>query len=351
MPATGFWSRAPSGALRPSTGPGTCHADPCKPPRTALARRHAALITEHMTIHADLALIREAYLLPYQGPTRAVYVYQLDRWFAWCDSAGLRPLEVGRIHVERFVHHLHEVLGHKPSSVHTALTPIRGFYRFAYAEGFIDRDPAALARRPRNPRPYRDTVGLDRGQMRSFLEAGTRMGGRYQAAAFLLACLALRASEACSVRIEDFQAVVRGHRVLMLTGKGGIHARVPLPAAVARALDEAAEERNEGLLILRRDGAPLSRQGLRTITRTLGKRAHIPVPLTPHLLRHSCITNALESGASLRKVQDLARHAEPRTTMRYDRNRTNLDDHAIHSLVAYISQAETAPQIPEGRPC
>lgn len=136
---------------------------------------------------------------------------------------------------------------------------------------------------------------------------------------------------------------MRGHRVLTLTGKGGVHARVPLPVPVVRALDDAAGGRTSGLLILRRDGEPLTRQGLRTITRTLGKQAGITSPLTPHLLRHSCITNALESGASLRKVQDLARHAEPRTTMRYDRNRTSLDDHAIHSLVAFIVPQE-APE-------
>lgn len=305
-------------------------------------------MTEHLSVHQTpspvedklVETVRDAYLLPYQGPTLSLYVFQLNRWFSWCFAVGIAPLAATRVDVERFVHHLHVGLGHQPSSVHTALTPIRGFYRFACSEAVIDRDPAAHARRPRNPKPYRDTVGLDREQLRAFLEAGEGMGGRYVATAYLLACLALRASEACAVRIEDYQDVVRGHRVLALVGKGGLHARVPLPVPVVRALDDAAEGRTSGNLILRRDGDPLSRQGLRTITRTLGRRAGIASPLTPHLLRHSCITNALESGASLRKVQDLARHAEPRTTMRYDRNRTSLDDHAIHSLVAFIVPKE-----------
>ena len=43
-------------------------------------------------------------------------------------------------------------------------------------------------------------------------------------------------------------------------------------------------------------------------------------------------------GASL-KVTDLARHSEPRTTMRYDRNRTQLHDHAVHALVLSIVPA------------
>ena len=69
----------------------------------------------------------------------------------------------------------------------------------------------------------------------------------------------------------------------------------------------------------------------------IARQAGIGTRVTPHLLRHSSITNALEAGASLRKVQDLARHSDPRTTMHYDRNRTSLDDHAVHSLVAFIA--------------
>lgn len=124
-----------------------------------------------------LTMVRDAYLLPYQGPTLALYVFHLNRWFSWCDTVGLPPLAATRPDVERFVHHLYVERGQQPSSVHTALTPVRGFYRFACAEAFIDRDPAAHARRPRNPKPYSDTVGLDREQMRAFLEAGERMGG------------------------------------------------------------------------------------------------------------------------------------------------------------------------------
>jgi hypothetical protein len=36
---------------------------------------------------------------------------------------------------------------------------------------------------------------------------------------------------------------------------------------------------------------------------------------------------------------DLARHSEPRTTRRYDRNRTQLDDHAVHTLVSFVAPA------------
>jgi hypothetical protein len=45
------------------------------------------------------------------------------------------------------------------------------------------------------------------------------------------------------------------------------------------------------------------------------------------------------AGVDLRDVQIAARHADPRTTMRYDRARTNLDRHPNYILAAYMSSA------------
>lgn len=287
---------------------------------------------------ANLISLREDYLRPYSGGTLTTYNYYLDRYLGRCLADGLDPLAASRSDIERYIHHLLHDRNMVAASVCTALTPVRGMYRFAHQEALLLRDPAQYARRPRITSMPVDTVGLDRAQMQSFLQAGERSGGRYHAAAFLLACMALRASEACSLQIENYQRTSRGHRVLEFHGKSGVPARMPIPVPVLRALDAAADGRGSGNLLLRQDGKALSRQGLGTIVNTLGRRAGIKgIVVRPHLLRHSCITNALESGASIRKVQDLARHAEPRTTMRYDRNRTNLDDHAVHSLVAFIA--------------
>jgi site-specific recombinase XerD len=41
----------------------------------------------------------------------------------------------------------------------------------------------------------------------------------------------------------------------------------------------------------------------------------------PHMLRHTYVTTMLDAGADLRDVQIAARHADPRTTMRYEHSR------------------------------
>ena len=45
----------------------------------------------------------------------------------------------------------------------------------------------------------------------------------------------------------------------------------------------------------------------------------------------------LDAGVDLRDVQIAARHADPRTTMRYDRARKNLDRHPHYTLAAYMA--------------
>jgi integrase/recombinase XerD len=47
--------------------------------------------------------------------------------------------------------------------------------------------------------------------------------------------------------------------------------------------------------------------------------------------------DANRAGVSLRDVQIAARHADPRTTMRYDRARRNLDRHPNYILAAYMA--------------
>jgi integrase/recombinase XerD len=57
----------------------------------------------------------------------------------------------------------------------------------------------------------------------------------------------------------------------------------------------------------------------------------------PHRLRHTFVKTRLDAGVDLRDVQIAARHADPRTTMRYDRARKNLDRHPNYILAAYMA--------------
>jgi len=99
-------------------------------------------------------------------------------------------------------------------------------------------------------------------------------------------------------------------------------------------------DRNElgALLVAAGLGSP-SEHALISLLALNGLRVRIAKPVGPHTLRHAFITAALDAGVPLRDVQEAASHADPRTTMRYDRARGSLDRHATYIVAAYVAGA------------
>jgi hypothetical protein len=135
-----------------------------------------------------------------------------------------------------------------------------------------------------------------------------------------------------------FSAVLdleRGHRTLTITREGGKVVTIPLAPRTARAVDLAIGERTAGPVFLAADGRRLDRHGAGRMVRRVARRVRIDKTVTPHTLRHAFITATLDAGVPLRDVQEAASHADPRTTMRYDRARGSLDRHATYIVAAY----------------
>ena len=129
-----------------------------------------------------------------------------------------------------------------------------------------------------------------------------------------------------------------GHRVLRVVGKGTRVVLVPLPLAVGRAVDRAVDGRPSGPIPLNTRDARMDRHAATRRLRRLAATAGVRLPrMHPHMLRHTFVTTMLDAGVDLRDVQIAARYADPRTTMRHDRARKNLDRHPNYILAAYMA--------------
>ena len=95
----------------------------------------------------------------------------------------------------------------------------------------------------------------------------------------------------------------------------------------------------DGPIFLTPDTQRLDRHGAARAVRRVACRAGISKPVGPHTLRHAFITAALDAGVPLRDVREAASHADPRTTMHYDRARSSLDRHATYIVAAYLAGA------------
>jgi len=123
--------------------------------------------------------------------------------------------------------------------------------------------------------------------------------------------------------------------VLRVCGKGTKVVQIPLPPAVGRAIDRAIGDRTGGPILFHSRGTRMDRHAATRRLRHLADAAGVQIARAhPHMLRHTYVTTMLDAGVDLRDVQIAARHADPRTTMRYDRTRKNLDRHPNYILAA-----------------
>jgi site-specific recombinase XerD len=290
----------------------------------------AALVPATPVFTNTERLALAGYLAGYSGLTRQAYELDLRQYASWCQQHHLRLFGARRADIECFARDL-EARGRARATITRRLCTIAGFYRYAVEEELLDHSPAAHVRRPRLDYESHATA-LDRNELGALLVAAGLGPPAEHALISLLALNGLRVSEATGADIEAL-GIERGHRTLVVTRKGGKIVTIPLAPRTARAIDLAIGERCAGPVFLAPDGRRLDRHGAARIVRQAARRAG------PHTLRHAFITAALDAGVPLRDVQEAASHADPRTTMRYDRARASLDRHATYIVAAYIAGA------------
>ena len=194
-------------------------------------------------------------------------------------------------------------------------------------------------------KPYRDTTGVDLDAFVKVLaiadsrrsvktKRSSLKGIRDYALLRLLWGNALRRSEISLTNISDFD--VEG-KTLSIIGKGQGSEKqiISLPPQSAIAIGEWLVARGTAKcsdpLFIAVDnanyGRRLSGNGIYTTVDRLCKKAGISKKMSPHRIRHSSITAALDAtDGNIRKVQKLSRHADINTLMTYDDNRTNYQE-------------------------
>jgi integrase/recombinase XerD len=306
---------------------------------TLLALARSTELLEHANTPSEVAAV---FLRRYHGrrSTQEAYARDLSHWFVWLRRAGVEPLDASLATIESYTREpLPSGQAPSPATVARRLACLSHFYRRALYAGMVERNPVDQAQRPRIPEQAA-TLGISMQRAQHLIRAARATGPRDTLLVLLMLELGLRVSEAVGTDIEDL-AEQGKHQILWIRGKGHAtkSAMVPLNPAVAEAVAVVSIGRTDGPLLRTATGRRLTRQQAGRMIKRLGKQIGVP-DLHPHALRHAFVTLALDEGASLRDVQDAARHADPRTTRRYDRNRHNLDRHPTHHLLVALEPPE-----------
>ena len=288
---------------------------------------------------ASVAQLAGAFLAAQTSPqTVSAYRSDLHEWFAYCKQHEADPLTAKRPGIDAFRLHLDQ-LGRKPATVARKLACLASFYEYAIEAEACSANPVGRVKRPRTQ--TQQATGADAAGLERLLEAASNSPRDFCLIA-LLAGMGLRVSEACSLDAGSLSSD-RGRTWLTFVRKGGKQQRLPVPAWVAAAIDDALGFRAGGSIrpvLLANDGGRLDRHDAGRIVRRLARAADVE-GVTPHALRHSFVTLSLEAGAPLHKAQDAAGHADPRTTQGYNDARESLTDNAFDTLGEVIERFGT----------
>lgn len=284
--------------------------------------------------------------------TRRAYFRDLADYLAWCEHTGLDPRAAVRADVDAYA--ADRCVALSGTSTARRLSTLSSWYKYLISNGVTHVNPVDAVDRPHINHDHSPTVGLSAAEAAAFMRAAraqtSRTGHRDAALLGMLTELGLRVGEALRLNLDGLRHN-KGHRTVYVTGKGTQFRELPIPAPMGRDLDAYLADRGDepGALFVTSTGARVDQPAVFRMVRRVAKAAGLPgaAQLSPHSLRHTAATMALDAGAQLRDVQDMLGHADPRTTRRYDRGRGSLDRSPVY-LIAGSFAHEAADAEPNG---
>ena len=262
--------------------------------------------------------------------TLTSYQRDLRRYREHLAGAGIDRLDaITEATVTEFLMRLREGdANHPPLSATSAartVVAVRGFHKFAVADGLAQLDPAAAVKPPTPAKRLPKALPLS--NVEAILEAagapGTPLALRDRALLEVLYGTGARISEAVGLDVDDVSGLDLDNAVL-LRGKGGKERLVPVGSYAQEALSAYLVRGRPALvakaapaLFHNSRGGRLSRQSAWAVLVKAAERAGVTRDVSPHTLRHSFATHLLDGGADVRVVQELLGHASVTTTQVY----------------------------------
>jgi integrase len=285
-----------------------------------------AVPPDHVLLRAATA----AHLGRYRNESRDHTESDQRVFLRWCTDQDLDPLSAVRADIERYLRWLQDIRRYQPSTVSRRLSVVVGFYRTCVIDQILPHSPPVPADSP--------TLGLGHLQFEALITAARLSANPNDfALVALLGLLGLRIFEGCGANIEHL-GEEHGIGSCAYAAKAAksysshCHQRSPAPSTEPSTA--ATPARSCGTSSAPAWTATPPPGGSNT-------SPTLPVSACRACTRTCCgilfVTTMLDAGLSLRDVQIAARHADPRTTMRYDRARRNLDRHPNYILAAYMA--------------
>jgi integrase/recombinase XerD len=269
------------------------------------------------------------------GDTIVTYWTQVKQYLEWCRESKIDPQAATRETIKVYRWWLAE-RGYKPKTIAVKLTAVSRLYDAAVEYGLIGGNPAWGVKPPTESiDPAAKITYLEQGEATVLLKSiETCSSLKTWRDKLLLGVMTLEGTRTVEMHRLNIGDVVRqGERVGVKVSSKRHMRVVPLTPQLAQLMDGYLTERrgagfeamvDSPLLINLSNygrGERLSRRGIRQVVDKYLQATNLKYlegrTLSAHSLRHTAGTLALRNGATLRQVQDLLGHADPRTTAIY----------------------------------
>jgi integrase/recombinase XerD len=270
------------------------------------------------------------------GDTIVTYWTQVKQYLEWCRESKLDPRAATRETIKIYRWWLSEQRGYKPSTIAVKLTAVSRLYDAAMEYGLLGSNPAWGIKPPSESiDPAARITYLEQEEATTLLQSlGTSISLKTLRDKLLLGVMTLEGTRTVEMYRLNIGDVVRQGGKVGLKVSSKRHTRVvPLTPQLGQILEEYLTAlRGAGFdcmvdsplsinLSNYGRGERLSRRGIRQVVDKYLQATNLKYmegrTLSAHSLRHTAGTLALRNGATLRQVQDLLGHADPRTTAIY----------------------------------
>ncbi len=267
-------------------------------------------------------------ILSYRDSMKLLLCFAADRIKKPVDKLAIEDIDEPC--VLAFLDDLEEKRGCKPRTRNVRLAAIRTFF------GFIAREEPSLLPQcqkihgiPLKRTEHRTIEYLEEKEMQAVLDSvdvNSRTGIRDKALLLLLYNTGARASEIVGLRIADLRLDSIGQ--VKLLGKGKKQRSCPLWPETVEIINTYLRQRapKDGVtdtLFLNANGEPITRFGIRYITRKYGAAAGAKSAslkskaVNPHTIRHTTAMHLLRSGNEINMISRWLGHADCSTTHIY----------------------------------
>lgn len=239
------------------------------------------------------------------------YAHTLKSFFLWCRK---QPEEVTANDIRMFVFDYQKRHRVSDRTLDKYREYICWFFSWAHTEEYISRNPARAVKGIKYEAKERQALSqIELEYLRLACETV-----RERALVEFMYSTGCRVSELIGVKLDDIDW---RNNTVHLFGKGKKHRTSFINAKCEVALKEYMRERagdSEYLFVSSvRPHAQLKKATVESVIRTLAARTGIRKRITPHVLRHTTATQAVNNGMPIEEVSKLLGHASVATTMIY----------------------------------